>query len=94
MALDADLAVLDQHLDAGAADVGNGLGEILVEAQAGGGGIGGEGVDMVFGVIVEVNVQNRNGRRRRLFDASGSAVLVLYGAAALALGEHVFRRHR
>src|SRR6266550_3600670 len=33
MAVDADLAGFDEKLDAGAADVGEGLGEVLVEAE-------------------------------------------------------------
>src|SRR5579871_1060649 len=90
---DADLAVLDEELDTGAADVGDGLGEVLVEAQACGFGGGGEGMDVVFGVVVEVDYEDRDGQRGGLFDASGGAVLVLDGAAALALGEHVLRRH-
>jgi hypothetical protein len=90
---DADLAVLDEELDTGAADVGDGLGEVLVEAQACGFGCGSEGVDVVFGVIIEVDLEDGDGRRGRLFDASGGAVLVFDGATALALGEHVLRRH-
>ncbi len=61
--------------------------------RPGGFGCGGEGVDVVFGVVVEVDFEDGDGRRGRLFDASGGAVLVLDGAAALALGEHVLRRH-
>ena len=45
VAVDADLAGLDEELDAGAADVGDGLGEVLVEAKVGGGWVGGEGAD-------------------------------------------------
>ncbi len=93
LAFDANLAALDEKLDAGAADVGDGLGQVLVEAQVGRCRVGGEGVDVVFGVVVEVDVEDGDGRRGGFFDASGGAVLVLDGAAALALGEHVFRRH-
>ena len=49
LAVDADLAVFDQQLHAGAADVGDRLGKILVEPQSGGRGIGGEGANAVFG---------------------------------------------
>ena len=45
VAVDADLAGFDEELDAGAGDVGEGLGEVLVEAEIGGGGVGGEGAD-------------------------------------------------
>ena len=44
-AVDADLAGVDEELDAGSGDVRQGLGEVLVEPQAGGSGIGGEGAD-------------------------------------------------
>ena len=40
MSVDADLAGFDEELDAGAGDVGEGLGEVLVEAKVGGGGVG------------------------------------------------------
>ena len=45
MAVDADLAGFDEELDAGAGDVGEGLGEVLVEAEIRGCGVGGEGVE-------------------------------------------------
>jgi len=93
VAVYADLLVFDEELDAGAADVGDGLGEVLVEAQVGRGGVGGEGVDVVFGVVVEVDVEDGDGGRKDLFYAASGAVLVLDGATALALGEHVLRRH-
>lgn len=93
LAFDADLAALDEELDAGAADIRNRLGKILVEAQVGGGGIGGEGVNMILGVIVEVYVEHGDGWRGRFFDAAGGAVFVLYRATALPLWEHIFRRH-
>ena len=51
VAVDADLAGFDEELDAGAGDVGDGVGEVLVEAEVGGGGVGGEGADSVFGVV-------------------------------------------
>jgi hypothetical protein len=93
VAVYADLLVFDEELDAGAADVGNGLGEVLVKAQVGRGGIGAEGVDVVFGVVVEVYVEDGDRGRKDLFYAASGAVLVLDGTAALALGEHVLRRH-
>jgi hypothetical protein len=91
MTVDADLAGFDEELDAGAADVGECLGEVLVEAEVGGGGVGGEGADAVFRLVFEVDGGDRG--RGGFFDAPGGAVLGFYGAAALALGEHVLRRH-
>ena len=98
MAVDADLAGFDEELDAGAADVGEGLGEVLVEAEVGGGGVGGEGADAgrvcdvgVFFEFVEVDDGDRGWEG--LFYATSGDVLGTYGAAALALGEHVLRRH-
>ncbi len=52
VAVDADLAGLDEELDAGAGDVGDGVGEILVEAEVGGGGVGGEGADFWGAVLI------------------------------------------
>jgi hypothetical protein len=94
MAVDADLPGFDEELDAGAADVREGLGEVLVEAEVGGGGVGGEGTDAwlcVFFYFVEVDY--RDGRWGWLVDASGGSVLRFYSATALALGKHIFRRH-
>ena len=51
VAVDADLAGFNEELDAGAGDVGNGLGEVLVEAEVGGGGVGGEGA-FFWGTVV------------------------------------------
>jgi hypothetical protein len=48
---------------------------------------------VVFGIVVEVDVEYGDGWRDGLFDATGGTVLGLDGAAALALGEHVLRRH-
>ena len=94
VAVDADLAGFDEELDAGAADVGDGLREILVEAEVGGGGVGEEGADAFFGIgEVFVEVEDGDGRRGGFFYATGGAVLVLDGVAALAFGEHVLRRH-
>jgi hypothetical protein len=89
--VDTDLAGVDEELDAGAADVGDGVGEVLVEAEVGGSGVGGEGADSVFGVVFEF--EHGDGGRSGFFDTAGGAVLGFYGAAALALGEHVLRRH-
>jgi hypothetical protein len=91
VAVDTDLAGFDEELDAGAADVGEGLGEVLVEAEVGGGGVGGEGANAVFGVVFEFDDGDRGWKG--LFDAAGGDVLGTDGAAALALGEHVLRRH-
>jgi hypothetical protein len=98
MAVDADLVGFDEELDTGSADVGEGLGEVLVEPEVGGGGIGGEGADAggaggvgVFFEVVEVD--DGDWGWGGFFDAAGGAVLGFYGAAALALGEHVLRRH-
>jgi hypothetical protein len=66
----------------------------LVEAEVGGGEVGGEGTDARIGVFFEVvEVDDRDRGWGGFFDASGGAVLGFYGAAALALGEHVLRRH-
>ncbi len=47
-----------------------------------------------FGVVFEfVEVEDWDGGGSGLFDAAGGAVLGLDGAAALAFGEHVLRRH-
>ena len=98
VAVDADLAGFDEELDAGAGDVGESLGEVLVEAEVGGGGIGGEGADA--GRVFGSSSSSRSSKSMTgiggwdgFFDASGGAVLGFYGAAALALGEHVLRRH-
>jgi hypothetical protein len=94
VAVDSDLAGFDEELDAGAADVGEGLGEVLIEAEVRGGGVGGEGADAGVGVFFEVvEVDDGDWGWSGFFDASGGAVLGFYGAAALALGEHVLRRH-
>jgi hypothetical protein len=95
---DADLTGFDEELDAGSGDVGEGLGEVLVEAEVGGGGVGKEGADAGAGVFFEVGfevieVDDGDWGRGGFFDASGGAVLGFYGAAALAFGEHVLRRH-
>jgi hypothetical protein len=94
VAIDADLAGFDEELNAGAADVREGLGEVLVETEVGGGGVGGEGADAGVGVFFDfVEVDDWDWGWRGFFYASGGAVLGFYGAAALALGEHVLRRH-
>jgi hypothetical protein len=48
-------------------------------------------VNAVFGFVFEF--QDRDWGREGFFDASCGAVLGFDGAAALALGEHVLRRH-
>jgi hypothetical protein len=98
VAVDADLAGFDEELDAGAGDIGDGLGEVLVETEIGGGAVGGEGADagggVCIGVFIDfVEVDDGDWGWRSFFDASGGAILGFYGAAALALGEHVLRRH-
>jgi hypothetical protein len=70
----------------------------LVETKIGCGGIGEEGAGAGVGVFFEfgfevVEVDDGDWRREFGFDASGGAVLGFYGAAALAFGEHVLRRH-
>jgi len=92
VASDANLFVFNEELDAGAADVGDGLGEVLVEAESGGFGRGGEGADAVLRLLL-VEVEGGNGGRRGWLGAARGAVLRLDGAAALAFGEHVLRRH-
>ena len=57
VAVDADLAGFDEELDAGSGDVGEGLGEVLVEAEIGSGGVGGEGADACLGVFFEVGFE-------------------------------------
>jgi hypothetical protein len=98
VAVDADLVGFDEELDAGSGDVGEGVGEVLVETEVGGGGVGQEGADAGgvggVGVFFEfVEVDDGDGGWSGFFDASGGAVLGFYGAAALAFGEHVLRRH-
>jgi hypothetical protein len=91
IAVDADLTGFDEELDAGSGDVGEGLGEVLVEAEIRGGGVGGEGMEAIFCFVFEF--EDGDWRWCGFFDASGGAVFGFYGAAALALGEHVLRRH-
>jgi hypothetical protein len=98
VAVDANLTGFDEELDAGSGDVGEGVGEVLVETEVGGGGVGKEGADAggvggdgVFFEVVEVD--DGDGGWSGFFDASGGSVLGFYGAAALAFGEHVLRRH-
>ena len=45
IAVDTDLAGLDEELDAGARGVGESLGEVLVETEVVGGGVGKERAD-------------------------------------------------
>src|ERR1700677_4880421 len=84
VAVDADLAGFDEELDTGAGDVGQGLGEVLIEAKVCGCRVGGEGADAVFAVVFEF--EDGNGWWRGFFDTAGGAVLGFYGAAALAFG--------
>ena len=81
VAVDADLAGFDEELDAGAGDVGNGLGEVLVEAEVGGGGVGGEGADVRGARSLRsqrLRIRGRGlGGGVGLFDAAGGAVLGL-----------------
>jgi hypothetical protein len=91
VAVDPDLAGFDKELDAGAAYVGESLGEVLVEAEIGGCWIGGEGANAIFAVIFEFD--DRDWGREGLFDASGGDVFGTDGAAALAFGKHILRRH-
>jgi hypothetical protein len=96
--VDADLAGFDEELDAGSGDVGESLGEVLIEATIGCGGIGGESASarsvVGIGIFFEfVEVDDGDWRGKFGFDASGGAVLGFYGAAALAFGKHVLRRH-
>jgi hypothetical protein len=94
VAVDADLVGFDEELNPGAGDVGEGLGEVLIETEIGGGGVCDEAADGGVGVFFEVvEVDEGDWRWSGFFDASGGAVLGFYGAAALALGEHVLRRH-
>jgi hypothetical protein len=95
VAVDADLTSFDEELDAGAADVGDGLGEVLVEAEVGGGGVGCEGADRCcFGVFFDfVELDDRDREWSGFFDAASGDIFGTYGATALALGEHVLRRH-
>jgi hypothetical protein len=95
VAVDADLAGFDEELDAGAGDVGEGLGEVEIEAEVGGGWVGDKGAESgSVGVLFDlVEFEDRDWERGEFFDAAGGAVLGFYGAAALALGEHVLRRH-
>jgi hypothetical protein len=94
VAVDADLTGFDEELDAGSADVGEGVGEILVEAEVGGGGVGDERTDACLRVFFEVfEVDDGDWGWKSFFDAAGGAVFGFDGAAALALGEHVLRRH-
>ena len=91
--VDADLAGVDEQLHAGAADVRQGLGEVGVQAQAGGGGVRGEGADVVFegGIFVEVKLGDGWGGCG--FDAAGGAILSTHGLAAVPFGQHVLGGH-
>jgi hypothetical protein len=95
VAVDANLIGLDKELNADARDVWKGLSEVLVEAEIGGGGVGEEGADCGgVGVFLDVvEFEDGDWWGERLFDAAGGAVLGFYGAATLALGEHIFRGH-
>jgi len=97
LTVDANLSGFDEELDAGAGDVGEGLGEVLVETEIGG-GVGGEGADVglaggtgVVGVVFELD--DGDGDGGGFFDASGGTVFGADGAVTLALGEHVLRGH-
>jgi hypothetical protein len=94
VAVDANLAGFDEELDAGSGDVGESVGEVLVQTEIGGGGVCGEGANGSGGVFFEVlEVYDGDWGWGGLFNASCGAVLGFYGVAALALGEHVLRRH-
>jgi hypothetical protein len=93
IAIDADLACFDEELDAGSGDVREGLGEVEIEAEIGGGGVGGEGADCIGVLFDFVEFEDGDRGRGELFYAASGAVLVFYSAATLALGEHVLRRH-
>jgi hypothetical protein len=97
VAVDADLAGFDEELDTSSGDVGESMGEVLVETEVGGGRVGLEGADaggVCIGIFFEVvEVDDWDWGRGGFFDAPGGAVLGFYGAAALAFGEHVLRRH-
>ena len=95
VAVDTDLAGFDEELDAGAADVGDSLGEVLVEAEVGSGGVGSKGADGCrVGVFFDfVELDDGDWGWCGFFDAASGDVFGTYGAAALALGEHVLRRH-
>jgi hypothetical protein len=90
-AVDTDLRVFDEKLNTGTADVGECLGEVLVEAEVGSSGVSREGADAVLCVVFEF--KDRNGRWKLFFDAASGDVFRTDGATALALGEHVLRRH-
>jgi hypothetical protein len=93
VAVDANLAGFDEELNAGAGDVGEGLCEVEIEAKVGGGGVSFEGADCVGVFFDLVEFEDRDWRGCGLFYAAGGAVLGFYSATALALGEHVLRRH-
>jgi hypothetical protein len=87
----ANLTGLDEKLDARATDVRKCLSEIEIEAKIRGSRVGGEGANTVFCFVFEF----KDGYRKRgcLFNATGGYVFGTNGATALALGEHVLRRH-
>ena len=95
VAVYSNLGSFDEELDAGAGDVGESLREVEVKAKVGGGRVGSEGAESRgVGLFFDfVELEDGNWGWGGLFDSAGGTVLVLYGAAALALGEHVLRRH-
>ncbi len=109
-AVDAHLAGGDEHLHPRAAERGNGVCEVGVEALAGGGGIGGVGAGDRCGsrlMVLNLDIFFENELRlgsfcTRCFEfcdalllgSAGGAVLPTHGLAALALRQHVLRRHR
>jgi hypothetical protein len=96
--INADLASFDQELDSGSGDIREGLGQVLIEAKIGCGWVGDEGARAggagYVGVFFElVEVDYGDWWWESLLNSSGGAVFGFYGAASLALGEHVLRRH-
>ena len=91
VAIDTDLAGFDEHLDTGAADVREGLGEVLVEAEITGGGICKEGADAVFGLLF--SFEDRYGERGGFIGAAAGDVFRSDGAPTVAFGQHVLRGH-
>jgi hypothetical protein len=97
-AIDAHLAGLDEELDAGSADLWDGMREVGIEAHVGGGRVGDEGANAVavfgdaeLGVFVEI--EDGDWSFGFGFDSARGPVFGADGLAPVAFRQHVFRGH-